>query len=157
MSPTTQITARAPRRAFIAWAAGAALALGLPAMAQAQPRDGRHDGRGGPQQPPRHRPGQTQSRPGHAQQRPPQARPHSGPPPHAQARQRPWRGSGPQQRWHRGDRVPARYRGRQYVVNNWRAHHLNAPPRGYHWVQYGSDYLLVAIATGVIAQLILSR
>ncbi len=33
----------------------------------------------------------------------------------------------------------------------------SAHPRGYHWVQYGSDYLLVAIATGVIAQLILGN
>ena len=49
------------------------------------------------------------------------------------------------------------YRTHHYVVNDWRAHRLSPPPRGYHWVQYGADYMLVAIATGVIAQLILSR
>lgn len=59
--------------------------------------------------------------------------------------------------WHRGGRVPPEYRHRQYVVDNWRAHHLSPPPRGYYWVQVGSDYVLVAIATGIIAQLILSQ
>ena len=59
--------------------------------------------------------------------------------------------------WHRGGRLPAQYRERQYVVDNWRAHHLNAPPRGYHWVQVGNDYVLAAIATGVIASLILNN
>lgn len=59
--------------------------------------------------------------------------------------------------WHRGGHVPAQYRDRQYVVDNWRAHHLAPPPRGYHWVQVGNDYVLAAIATGLIAQLILSN
>ena len=62
---------------------------------------------------------------------------------------------GPQ--FHRGGRIPAEYRNRQYVVNNWREHHLNAPPRGHQWVQVGADYALIAIATGVIAQLVLSQ
>jgi Ni/Co efflux regulator RcnB len=57
----------------------------------------------------------------------------------------------------RGDRLPPEYRHRNYVVDDWRGHHLNAPPRGYHWVQVGGDYVLVAIATGVILQLFLSR
>lgn len=59
--------------------------------------------------------------------------------------------------WHRGGRVPAQYRGHQYVVDNWRDHHLAAPPRGYHWVQVGNDYVLAAIATGLITQLILNN
>ena len=33
---------------------------------------------------------------------------------------------------------------------------LYAPPRGQHWVQVGSDYVLVAIATGLIVNLSLS-
>lgn len=65
------------------------------------------------------------------------------------------RGAGPDHRWTKGYRVPQQYRGPQYVVQDWRGHRLSAPPRGYHWVQYGGDYMLVAIATGVIAQLIL--
>jgi len=67
------------------------------------------------------------------------------------------RGAGPYHEFHRGDRLPAEYRHRQYVVDDWRGHHLSAPPRGYHWVQTGGDYVLVAIATGVILQLLLSH
>ncbi|CAN5172601.1 RcnB family protein [soil metagenome] len=59
--------------------------------------------------------------------------------------------------FHRGGRIPQEYRNHQYVVNNWRDHHLSAPPRGHQWVQVGADYVLIAIATGVIAQLILSQ
>jgi Ni/Co efflux regulator RcnB len=43
------------------------------------------------------------------------------------------------------------------VVDDWRNHHLSAPPRGYHWVQVGGDYVLVAIATGIILQLLLNN
>jgi len=67
------------------------------------------------------------------------------------------RGAGPDHRFYRGDRLPMEYRGRSYVVNDWRGHRLSAPPRGYHWVQAGSDYVLVAIGTGVILQLMLSN
>jgi len=125
------------RRAWLA--AGALAILGLATgAAQAQPRDDRH--RRGPSG--GHRPPPPPARPAH--------RPR---PPHG----RPAYGSGPNRGWYRGDRVPPQYRSRQYVVNNWRAHRLSAPPRGYHWVQYGADYMLVAIATGVIAQLILAN
>ncbi|MBF5002888.1 RcnB family protein [Diaphorobacter caeni] len=67
------------------------------------------------------------------------------------------RGAGPDHRWNRGDRLPPAYRTRSYVVEDWRGHRLSAPPRGYHWVQYGGDYMLVAIATGVITSLILGN
>lgn len=67
------------------------------------------------------------------------------------------RGAGPDHRFYRGERMPAQYRSHQYVVNDWHSHRLSAPPRGYHWVQTGSDYVLVAIATGIILQLILSH
>jgi Ni/Co efflux regulator RcnB len=67
------------------------------------------------------------------------------------------RGAGPDHRYYRGDRLPYEYRNHQYVVEDWRGHRLQAPPRGYHWVQNGGDYMLVAIATGVILQLLLSN
>lgn len=67
------------------------------------------------------------------------------------------RGVGSHHNWHRGSRIPPAYRTRHYVVNDWRSHRLSAPPRGHYWVQNGADYLLVAIATGVIAQIIMSR
>jgi Ni/Co efflux regulator RcnB len=67
------------------------------------------------------------------------------------------RGVGPEHAWHRGDRLPIEYRRHDYVVDDWRAHRLSAPPRGYHWVQVGGDYVLVAIATGVILELLLDH
>ena len=73
-----------------------------------------------------------------------------------QAQRRDERGAGPNHSYHRGDRLPAEYRHRQYVVNDWRSHRLSAPPRGYQWVQTGGDYVLVAIASGIILQLFLN-
>jgi Ni/Co efflux regulator RcnB len=62
-------------------------------------------------------------------------------------------------RYQRGDYLPYQYRQRQYYVNDWRGNHrLYAPPQGYQWVQAdGGDYLLVAIATGLIANLLLNQ
>ena len=71
--------------------------------------------------------------------------------------QRGERGAGPEHSYYRGERMPPQYRTRQYVVEDWRGHRLSAPPRGYQWVQSGSDYVLVAIATGVILNLLLSN
>ncbi len=65
------------------------------------------------------------------------------------------RGAGPEHQFHRGNRLPPQYRQQIYVVNNWHTHQLPPPPRGHHWVQMGADYVLVAIATGIIVQLIL--
>ncbi|RZL11071.1 MAG: hypothetical protein EOP40_04065 [Rubrivivax sp.] len=67
------------------------------------------------------------------------------------------RGWGYDRHFARGQRLPVAYRGHGYVVNDWRGRHLQAPPRGHQWVQVGRDQMLVAIATGVIAQLILSQ
>lgn len=67
------------------------------------------------------------------------------------------RGAGPRHDLRKGGRLPSEYRNRQYVVDNWRNHRLSAPPRGYHWVQAGNDYVLAAIATGVIANIILGN
>jgi Ni/Co efflux regulator RcnB len=68
-----------------------------------------------------------------------------------------YRGGGPNHDLRRGARLPSQYHHRQYVVDNWRGHRLSAPPRGYHWVQAGDDYVLAAIATGLIAQIILNN
>jgi Ni/Co efflux regulator RcnB len=59
--------------------------------------------------------------------------------------------------WHKGDRLSSEYHDRQYVVDDWRGYGLRQPPRGYHWVGVGGDYLLVAAASGVIAQIVLAR
>jgi Ni/Co efflux regulator RcnB len=68
-----------------------------------------------------------------------------------------WDGAGPKHDIRRGGHLPSRYRNHQYVVDNWRDHNLRPPPRGYHWVQTGGDYVLAAIATGVIADLIINH
>lgn len=59
--------------------------------------------------------------------------------------------------WYKkGGRMPSEYRGRTYVVTDWHSDHLRAPPRGYHWVRSDNgDFLLVAITTGIIADLLL--
>jgi Ni/Co efflux regulator RcnB len=67
------------------------------------------------------------------------------------------RGAGPNHDFRKGQRLPSEYRHRQYVVDDWRGHHLSPPPRGYHWVQTGGDYVLVAITTGIILQLLLNN
>jgi Ni/Co efflux regulator RcnB len=67
------------------------------------------------------------------------------------------RGAGPKHNFYKGGYIPREYRGHQYVVNDWRSHRLTPPPRGYHWVQTGGDYVLIAISTGLIAQIILSN
>ncbi len=67
------------------------------------------------------------------------------------------RGAGPKHDMHKGGRLSNEYRGNKYVVNDWRGRHLSAPPRGSHWVQTGGDYVLVAIASGVIAQVLLNN
>jgi len=54
-------------------------------------------------------------------------------------------------RWERGHR----YYGPTYVVRNYGYYRLRPPPRGYHWVRADNDYLLVAIATGVILDMAL--
>lgn len=156
--------------------AGAALALGV-SMAQAQPRHDRdHRGdrpsqaqrhHGGPPphaQRPHHRPDyRPDHRPGYRPDHRPGYRPdyRSGYRPDYRPAPLPYyqggRGVGPHRNWHRGSRMPSAYRTRHYVVNDWRGHRLSPPPRGHYWVQNGADYLLVAIATGVIAQIILSQ
>lgn len=67
------------------------------------------------------------------------------------------RRAGPNYNLYRGGRLPPQYRHRQYIVEDWRGHRLSRPPVGYHWVQVGSDYVLVAITTGIILQLLLNN
>lgn len=67
------------------------------------------------------------------------------------------RGGGPRHDLRRGGRLHPEYRSERYVVRDWRARHLSAPPRDYHWVRAGNDYVLAAIATGIIAQVLLGN
>jgi Ni/Co efflux regulator RcnB len=62
-------------------------------------------------------------------------------------------GDGPHRHdWHRGDRF---YGDRNQL--DWRYHHLRPPPPGYEWVQDGGQFVLIGIASGVIADILLNR
>lgn len=72
--------------------------------------------------------------------RPPPAR-YYGPPPRV-------RYAPPAYAWRRGAYLPPTYRG--YYISDYHRYGLRAPPRGYRWHRVGNDYLLAAIATGLI-------
>ena len=46
--------------------------------------------------------------------------------------------------WKRGQQV------------DYHQHHLNAPPRGYEWRSVDGNYVLAAVATGVIASVVIA-
>ncbi len=59
--------------------------------------------------------------------------------------------------WQRGQRLDARYRDNRYYVSDWRRHGLRAPPRGYRWQRVNDNYILAAVATGLIASVIIAN
>ena len=77
---------------------------------------------------------------------------------HGQVHYANWHDRGRHEGWyHRGGYLPVEYRTR-YVVTDWRRDRLREPPRGYHWVRSDNgDFLLVAITTGIITDLILNH
>lgn len=56
--------------------------------------------------------------------------------------------------WRRGERFDYRQARNYRVINDYRARHLKAPPRGYRYVQSGNDAVLVGITSGLIAAVI---
>lgn len=52
--------------------------------------------------------------------------------------------------WHNGER----YEGHWERVD-WRREHLRVPPPGYEWVDTGAQFVLVAVATGIITDVLL--
>jgi Ni/Co efflux regulator RcnB len=61
------------------------------------------------------------------------------------------------QSYRRGQRVPVVYLQPRYYVNDYGRYGLAPPPRGYRWVQpyqASQEYLLVQVATGLIAQVL---
>jgi Ni/Co efflux regulator RcnB len=60
-------------------------------------------------------------------------------------------------RWQRGQRLDARYRDNRYYVSDYRRHGLRAPPRGYRWQRVDNSYILAAVATGLIASVIIAN
>jgi Ni/Co efflux regulator RcnB len=64
----------------------------------------------------------------------------------------------PPPRWSRGVRYNHYGYGPTYVVHDYRYYGLRPPPRGHYWRRSDvGDFLLVAAATGIIADLILHR
>jgi Ni/Co efflux regulator RcnB len=53
--------------------------------------------------------------------------------------------------WSRGGYLPPVYR-RTYIVYDYPRYHLRRPPPGYVWHRVGSDYVLAALATGLILE-----
>ncbi len=56
----------------------------------------------------------------------------------------------------RGGYIPREYRNPTYYVTDYRPYRLPPPPRNHQWVQVGADYVLIAIATGIIANIVLN-
>ena len=56
--------------------------------------------------------------------------------------------------WAYGQRLPAQYRTRSYVVTDYGHYGLRAPPRGYQYVRSGNDVVLTAVTTGLITAVI---
>lgn len=63
----------------------------------------------------------------------------------------------PPRHWSRGDRLPHFHRGGYHVIHDWHAHRLYRPHPGHRWVRVGSEYLLVAVASGIITAIILNQ
>ena len=56
--------------------------------------------------------------------------------------------------WRRGGYLPPYYRGNTYVIHDYGYYRLRPPPRGYYWYRAGNDYVLAAVATGLIFEII---
>ncbi len=61
-------------------------------------------------------------------------------------------GYAPGYAWRRGGYLPPSYGG--VYISNYGAYGLRAPPRGYRWHRVGDDYLLTAMATGLIFDIV---
>jgi Ni/Co efflux regulator RcnB len=55
--------------------------------------------------------------------------------------------------WRRGAYVPAPYR--SYYVQDWGYYGLRPPPPGYRWIYADGNFVLMAIASGLIADVLI--
>ncbi|HEY3949231.1 RcnB family protein [Phenylobacterium sp.] len=56
--------------------------------------------------------------------------------------------------WRRGVYVPVAYRG--FYVQDWGFYGLRPPPPGYRWIYADGNFVLMAAATGLIADIVLN-
>ena len=61
----------------------------------------------------------------------------------------------PSSDWQRGQPMPQRYNDRHYAVSDWQDRGLPEPPHGQRWMYVNGEYVLTAIATGVISAILL--
>jgi Ni/Co efflux regulator RcnB len=61
-------------------------------------------------------------------------------------------GHAPPGRLRRGQFLPPAERG--YVVGDYYRYHLRRPPPGYYWYRSGGDFVLAAIASGLIFEVV---
>lgn len=57
--------------------------------------------------------------------------------------------------YRRGERLAPDHRGTR--VADYRKHHLNTPQRGHEWRRVDNNYVLIAVATGLIASVVAAR
>jgi Ni/Co efflux regulator RcnB len=113
--------------------------------------------RPGPSRPPVPPAGNRPSRPG------PPPRPSPGPRPPSRPQRPPMRPPrppgyrGPVHRyshWHTGYRIPPAYWGRGMVITDYNYYSLTPPPMGYQWRYIDGNFVLAAVATGVIMSIL---
>jgi len=55
-------------------------------------------------------------------------------------------------RWRRGQFFPPSYRGE--VVGDYQRYHLRRPPPGFYWYRSGDDFVLAALSSGLIFEVV---
>jgi Ni/Co efflux regulator RcnB len=55
-------------------------------------------------------------------------------------------------RFRRGQVLPQAERG--YVIGDYYRYHLRRPPPGYYWYRNGEDFVLAAVASGLIFEVV---
>ena len=63
---------------------------------------------------------------------------------------------GPHHDWRKGGRIERGDWDRGARINDYRRYHLSRPPRGYEWRRVDDNYVLAAVAGGLIASVILA-
>lgn len=60
--------------------------------------------------------------------------------------------------WHKGERVDVVYMQPRYYVEDYHVYHLAPPPPGHRWIRDPDGrFILVAVATGIIADILLNH
>jgi Ni/Co efflux regulator RcnB len=71
---------------------------------------------------------------------------------HEERRRKSWK----RDHYRRGERIEVVYVEPRYYVDDYHHYHLRQPPRGHRWIRTDDGrFILVAIATGIIADILL--